>query len=221
MTISYDDAKEIILDTLELRDNKTVALIVEAINYACYLACSLFRPGASLQVTTVDPSPSTYYVTAPGTRVLRYEHLYNTYTGRIMLPMSFAQMKMLYIPYESGGSTYGPDYYHHYGTRLYYMPRPRTTGETIDVHYVQHPARIGSGNDLPYGKHEHFIIVAATQFMWATQEEVENAEMWGRLLQILGTSEDKLEQIRQIMGREVLDANRLSNTIQQSISTPR
>ena len=75
------------------------------------------------------------------------------------------------------------------------------------------PARITAGSNLPFGEYDDFITSAAIQFIWATQEEQENVDMWSKVVQMAGGSASAMSLTKQIMEREGIDVNNLSRIV--------
>ena len=203
---SYDDIETYIKNSVELEDTKTVALMNPAINFGIWLAVVLFEPDDQKQISDLTAVSTANYISHGLTRFLRLDHIYNQTGAKPMWPMSYDQIRAMY---SSGTSA---EFYALYGGRLYYAPTP-SSNETINAHFLQYPARIGTGENLPFADFEDFITSTAIRFVWATQEETENVDMWGKIVADLSVGGKALTTLKQIMEREGVDVNNLSRVI--------
>jgi hypothetical protein len=204
---SYNDLETDLKNAVAMEDSKTIALINPAINFGVWLASALYEPEVQKSISNLTAVSTAGYISiATMTRMLRMDHLYNSTGGGAMYPMSYDQMKSAYIP--AGDALFWTTY----GQRLYYAPTP-SSNQTLNAHYLQYPARISAGEDLPFDEYEDFILTAAIQYVWATQEEVENVDMWAKLTGALNTGGASIGLTKQIMEREGMDVNNLSRVI--------
>ena len=209
---TYNDLETDIKNTVAMEDSKTVSLIEPAINFGVWLASVLYEPEVMKNISNLTAvSTASYISISTMTRLLRMDHFYNSTGGNAMFPMSYDQIRTAYVP--AGDALYWAIY----GQRLYYAPTP-SSNQTLNAHYLQYPARISSGEDLPFDEYEDFILSTAIQYVWATQEEVENVDMWGKLTSALNTGAASIELTKQIMQREGMDVNNLSRIIPKGTS---
>lgn len=137
------------------------------------------------------------------TRLLRVDVVWNS-TGSIHVwPLPFRLLQVLNLP--SSGNV---EYYSQFGNTMYYKPIP-TVAETLNVFYVQQPARLTDDTDLyPFEMHEDVVLAIGIEIAFGFLEEDGMVGAWQKITDRLGVPQTAAVQIRKAL-REEIDIEQL------------
>ncbi len=144
-----------------------------ALNYAHLLAALYFDPPEMRIETDVILSSSATSVSLSAlTRPRVIDVIYNYTSSRRMHSLPWDRWYLL-KPGGAGNALY----YCHYNATLYTDPTP-AANNTLNVFYKKYPAALSSAGDtLDFDYHDSWIVMTATKFVWAMQEENEAVDM--------------------------------------------
>lgn len=175
-------------------------------NAGLIAAANKYEPNELHANDTIVVSASGRFVdfTTSLTQTLRILNVENT---------SNSNKKVYFLPYGGLDSYPIPSgdnitFYSLHGKYMHVRPTP-TAETTLRAFYIQYPDRIDSSTtDFPWTAHEDYVLMFGKVVAMAVLEESESSEIWSKIGDKLGLTEDMVEVIdRALKGEYLPNAN--------------